>query len=124
MLGSSKLTAFVATANPERAREFYEDVLGLRLVSDDQFATVFDANGTPLRIAKVQELTPAPYTVLGWHVTDIAAVVRGRKERVGRWQAAKESQRVTIRRMSPGVTLARLAGRKPHRKNFLGRARL
>src|SRR5690348_1119885 len=77
MLGSSKLTAFVATANPERAREFYEDVLGLRLVSDDQFATVFDANGTPLRIAKVQELTPAPYTVLGWHVTDIAAVVRG-----------------------------------------------
>ncbi len=77
MLGSSKLTAFVATTDAGRAREFYDGVLGLRLVSDDEFAMVFDANGTPLRVVKVQQVTPAPYTVIGWRVADIGAMVRG-----------------------------------------------
>ena len=73
MLATSELIAFVATTDAARARAFYADTLGLRLVSDDPFALVFDANGTTLRIAKVQELTPAGYTVLGWHVADIVA---------------------------------------------------
>jgi catechol 2,3-dioxygenase-like lactoylglutathione lyase family enzyme len=76
-LSSANLVAFVATAVPARAREFYEHVLGLRLVADDPFALVFDANGTTLRIAKVQELTPVPRTVLGWAVRDIAGEVTG-----------------------------------------------
>ena len=77
LLSGSKLTAFAAAVDGSRARALYEGVLGLRLISDDQFALVFDANGTPLRIAKVQTLTPAPYTVLGWTVADIAEVARG-----------------------------------------------
>jgi catechol 2,3-dioxygenase-like lactoylglutathione lyase family enzyme len=77
MLSASKVTAFVATADAQRARAFYEGVLGLRLLSDDHVALVFDANGTPLRVAKVQQLSPAPYTVLGWTVADISATVRG-----------------------------------------------
>ena len=76
MLSTSKLTAFVATADADRARGFYERVLGLRLVADEPFALIFDANGTTLRIAKVQSLAPAPYTVLGWSVNDIASAVR------------------------------------------------
>jgi catechol 2,3-dioxygenase-like lactoylglutathione lyase family enzyme len=75
MLESSRLVAFVATAQPSLARAFYEGVLGLRLVTDDHFALVFDANGTTLRIAKVDEMTPAPSTVLGWSVADIAMTV-------------------------------------------------
>ncbi len=74
-LSTADLVAFSATTMPARAREFYEQLLGLRLVADDQFALVFDANGTALRIAKVQELTPAPRTVLGWSVRDISAGV-------------------------------------------------
>jgi Glyoxalase/Bleomycin resistance protein/Dioxygenase superfamily len=35
LLGSQKLVAFVATRNPGRAKEFYRDVLGLRLISED-----------------------------------------------------------------------------------------
>jgi catechol 2,3-dioxygenase-like lactoylglutathione lyase family enzyme len=77
VLGNAKLVAFVATTNAERARAFYEGVLGLRVVSDDDFAVVFDANGTMLRMAKVQELTPQPFTSLGWDVADIAATIRG-----------------------------------------------
>ena len=73
MLGSCDVIAFAATTNPARAREFYEGVLGLRLVSDEPFALVFDAHGAMLRISKVQALSPAGHTILGWRVTDIAA---------------------------------------------------
>lgn len=76
MLGSCEVIAFVATKDPERARAFYEETLGLRLVEDQAFALVFDANGVMLRIAKVRELAAAPHTVLGWHVDDIATVTR------------------------------------------------
>jgi catechol 2,3-dioxygenase-like lactoylglutathione lyase family enzyme len=65
--------AFVATRDPARAREFYEQTLGLRLVSDERpFALVFDLHGIMLRVTPVRELTTAPYTVLGWEVPDIA----------------------------------------------------
>jgi catechol 2,3-dioxygenase-like lactoylglutathione lyase family enzyme len=66
MLNTSSLIGFVATKNPAKTREFYEETLGLKSVSDDAFAMVFDAHGTMLRVQKVQELSPAPYTVLGW----------------------------------------------------------
>jgi catechol 2,3-dioxygenase-like lactoylglutathione lyase family enzyme len=75
MLGSCDVVAFVATSEPDRARQFYGDVLGLRLVADEPAALVFDANGTMLRIAKVPELAPARHTVLGWSVADIASAV-------------------------------------------------
>ncbi|OAI40325.1 glyoxalase [bacterium SCGC AG-212-C10] len=75
MLADAKLVAFLATTNAERTRAFFQDTLGLRLESDDDFALVFDANGTSLRIAKVQEVSLAPYTVLGWHVADVRATV-------------------------------------------------
>jgi catechol 2,3-dioxygenase-like lactoylglutathione lyase family enzyme len=71
MLGSQKLMAFVATRNPGRAKEFYRDTLGLPLVSEDEFALVFDAAGTMLRVTRVQALAAAKYTVLGWQVQDI-----------------------------------------------------
>jgi hypothetical protein len=45
-------------------------------VVDDSFALVFDAHGVMLRVARVHELTPAPYTVLGWKVADISAAVK------------------------------------------------
>ncbi len=76
MLGSEKLVAFVAALDSARAKEFYRDTLGLRLVSEDQFALVFDAGGTMLRVTRVPELVPAKYTVLGWHVRDIVQTVK------------------------------------------------
>jgi catechol 2,3-dioxygenase-like lactoylglutathione lyase family enzyme len=63
--------AFVATVDPERAKTFYRDVLGLRLVSDEPYALVFDAGGTMLRIQKMRSLKPQPFTALGWEVDDI-----------------------------------------------------
>ena len=73
---TAKVMSFVATADPARARAFYEGTLGLPLVADESFALVFDANGTMLRVQKVQQVTPAPYTALGWEVPDIHATIR------------------------------------------------
>ena len=81
MLTNADPIAFVATANAEAAITFYRDVLGLTFVSDDPFAVVFDLNGTMLRIAKVESLTPAQHTVLGWQVDDIEVTVRGLAEK-------------------------------------------
>jgi hypothetical protein len=52
-------------------------VLGLHLVAEEPYALVFDAHGTMLRIAKVQQLAPTQYTVLGWKVSNIRAAVAG-----------------------------------------------
>jgi len=67
--------AFSATVDAERAKTFYRDQLGLKLVEDSPFALVFDAAGTMLRVQKVQQVREAQYTALGWQVSDIAAKV-------------------------------------------------
>jgi catechol 2,3-dioxygenase-like lactoylglutathione lyase family enzyme len=77
MLESSEVVAFAATTDLSRARAFYEESLGLRVTGQNDFACVFDANGTMLRVTAVPEVCQAAYTVLGWRVTDIEATVRG-----------------------------------------------
>jgi catechol 2,3-dioxygenase-like lactoylglutathione lyase family enzyme len=77
MLESSDLVAFAATSNPSRARAFYEEVLGLRVVEQNDYACVLDAHGTMLRITTVPAVARPGYTVLGWRVADIQATVRG-----------------------------------------------
>jgi catechol 2,3-dioxygenase-like lactoylglutathione lyase family enzyme len=76
MLDSSDLVAFVAATDLRRARAFYEQILGLRVLEQDDFACVLDAHGTTVRVTAVPEVARGGYTVLGWHVTDIAATVR------------------------------------------------
>ena len=75
-LASANLVAFAATTNQERAKEFYGGVLGLRLLSQDNFALVFDANGVTLRVSTVREVAQAQYTVLGWEVSEITGKVK------------------------------------------------
>lgn len=76
MLGAIDIVAFVPTRDAEKARAFYEGLLGLRFVKDDGFAMVLDANGIMIRVAKA-EFTPAPFTILGWKVTEIEKIVQG-----------------------------------------------
>jgi len=78
-LGAMSLVAFLPTRNPAKAKAFYEGILNLRFVSEDPFALVFDSHGVTIRIANVSSVKgfkPAPFTVLGWHVPDIAPVTR------------------------------------------------
>jgi len=76
MLGSCNIVAFVPITDSNKARAFYEGVLGLRFVKDDGFALVLDANGIMIRAAKMKEVKPAQFTVLGWQVSGIENVVR------------------------------------------------
>lgn len=81
MLESSDIVAFAGAAELSRARTFYEQQLGLPVVEQNDFACVFDAHGTMLRVTAVPEVVAAGYTVLGWRVTDIEATVRGLTEK-------------------------------------------
>ncbi len=71
MLNNSDVICFLATKNPSRSREFFEEKLGLTLVSEDVAALVFRAHNTMLRIQKVDHVESKMYTVLGWTVADI-----------------------------------------------------
>jgi catechol 2,3-dioxygenase-like lactoylglutathione lyase family enzyme len=74
-LAQFKPIGFLPTTKPDDAREFYEDTLGLEFLSDDGFALVFNAGGNMLRIARMREYTPTPFTVYGWEVPDVATQV-------------------------------------------------
>jgi catechol 2,3-dioxygenase-like lactoylglutathione lyase family enzyme len=76
MLSACKLIGFVPTTDSNRSRQFYEGKLGFKFVSDDQFALVIQAGESMIRIVKGAKFTPAQYTVMGWEVTDIDAMVK------------------------------------------------
>ena len=76
MLSGAEIVAFAPVTDVARARAFYVDVLGLTVLEDTPFALVCDAGGTTLRITPVGELSPQPFTVLGWAVDDVAATSR------------------------------------------------
>lgn len=71
---------FVITANRAAAKPFYADVLGLRVLGEDDHAVTFDAgNRTPLRLTTMPGYQSAGHTVLGWHVADLPAVMAALK---------------------------------------------
>ncbi|HVT58236.1 MAG TPA: VOC family protein [Thermoanaerobaculia bacterium] len=76
MLATQKMAAFVGARDAAKAKAFYGDTLGLRLVSEDHGALVFDAGGTRLRVQAGVEVAAVKYTVLGWQVADIVAAVK------------------------------------------------
>jgi predicted enzyme related to lactoylglutathione lyase len=75
MLSNENLKAFAPTTDPKKAKSFYNHTLGLRLLTEDNYALEFDANGTVLRVTIVPQLTPHPFTILGWNVRDIVSVI-------------------------------------------------
>jgi catechol 2,3-dioxygenase-like lactoylglutathione lyase family enzyme len=106
-LNQHSVVAFVPTLDPDRARAFYRDVLGLHLTAEQlPFALVFDAHGTMLRVTVVRELTPPPYTTLGWEVPNLQDAVRNlaakgihferypgmSQDELGIWTAPESSQ--------------------------------
>ena len=66
-----KPISFLATTDAEATRNFYSDIVGLKLIEDSPFALVFDDGGHMLRVQKVETLNPATHTVHGWEVNDI-----------------------------------------------------
>ncbi len=71
MMRNNNIVAFVPTTDAAQARSFYHSILGLPVLSEDQFAIALDANGVMLRLVKLQDFTPAKFTILGWEVPNI-----------------------------------------------------
>lgn len=71
MLANATITSFLATTDALRAKRFYGTVLGLPVKTDDEFALAFDCDGIELRIQKVKEFRPHPFTALGWRVSNV-----------------------------------------------------
>ena len=81
MLTTTPIIAFVPTTNPKRAKKFFSQALGLKLLSEDPFALTYQTENALLRVATVPPFTPHPFTLLAFHVPDIAEKVRALKRR-------------------------------------------
>jgi catechol 2,3-dioxygenase-like lactoylglutathione lyase family enzyme len=81
MLSESEVMGFIPTKDATKARAFYEGQLGLLFISDDPFALVVQSRETIIRITKVQDFTPFPFTILGWRVQNIEEDVRSLSSR-------------------------------------------
>jgi catechol 2,3-dioxygenase-like lactoylglutathione lyase family enzyme len=77
-LGKYNIIGFITIVDVARAKDFYSNTLGLRLVDEEPpLALVYDANGIMLRLGMGKELPNFPGTVLGWQVSEISSVVAG-----------------------------------------------
>jgi catechol 2,3-dioxygenase-like lactoylglutathione lyase family enzyme len=81
MLRQNKLLGFALVTDTKRSRKFYEDVLGLKFKSEDQFALVMETDTNMIRLSPVKDHTPAQHTVLGWEVKGIEKVAIFLRER-------------------------------------------
>jgi predicted enzyme related to lactoylglutathione lyase len=74
MLNDNKIVGFVPTKDPQAAKSFYLEVLGLEFSNEDQFALEVKAGGNRIRISKAENFQPLPFTILGWEVLEIDRV--------------------------------------------------
>jgi len=73
VLSNATVIAFAATTQPDAAKAFYGDRLGLTLIEESPYALVFRSGATMLRVQRVAAFEPHPFTTLGWDVPDIRA---------------------------------------------------
>ena len=85
-LADAHVVAFVPTKDFKLAREFYEATLGLPLLVADDFALQFEVGKTRIRVTKVGSFEPAPFTILGWRVPDLAVAVAALVQRGVRFE--------------------------------------
>lgn len=75
MLTAFPINGFVRITDPERARRFYEQTLGLAFDYENPYVMVFRSGTTQIIAQIVKEFVSVAATVLGWEVKDIEKVV-------------------------------------------------
>jgi catechol 2,3-dioxygenase-like lactoylglutathione lyase family enzyme len=75
MLALASPIAFLPSTDLDRSRQFFADRLGLTIEEVTPFACVVRVGTAMLRVTKVDQLRAQPFTVFGWEVLDIDAVV-------------------------------------------------
>ena len=75
MLDRAAAMVFLPSTDLDRSRRFFADLLGLPLVEVTPFACVLQVGPTMVRVTKVEQLRPQPFTVFGFQVSDLRATV-------------------------------------------------
>jgi catechol 2,3-dioxygenase-like lactoylglutathione lyase family enzyme len=73
MLTDVALTAVIPASDIERAKRFYRDTLGLKLVRDEGETLIFEAGGVQFTVYSTPSGGQAAHTVAGWNVADLDA---------------------------------------------------
>ena len=81
MLGDSKAFSGFAVDDLEKAKAFYEDVLGLRTSEEHGMITLHLAGDRDTLVYPKPDHEPASYTILNFPVEDIDAAVEALMER-------------------------------------------
>jgi catechol 2,3-dioxygenase-like lactoylglutathione lyase family enzyme len=71
----------ICTRDRARATAFYRDALGLKLVSEDSLAAVFEVGGVTLRVSLVPDFVPHEHTILGFRLPDVNTAVTALREK-------------------------------------------
>ena len=91
MLGESKAFSGFAVDDLEKAKAFYEDVLGLKTSEEHGLMTLHLAGDRPTLVYPKPDHEPATYTVLNFPVDDIDAAVEALMERGVAFEIYEES---------------------------------
>jgi catechol 2,3-dioxygenase-like lactoylglutathione lyase family enzyme len=81
MLGEETLVAFMATSKPDAARAFFEGVLGLTFVEENEHLVMFRSGAAELMLQKTTAVAPPHGTALGWRVKDLRGTMTELMER-------------------------------------------
>ena len=81
MLKDAKFAPILCTTQPERARTFYVEKLGLEFVRKEQRALVLRGDGRYLRLQVVDVMPSGFGAAFGWQVDDIEAKVEALAKR-------------------------------------------
>jgi catechol 2,3-dioxygenase-like lactoylglutathione lyase family enzyme len=91
MLGESKAFSGFAVDDLEKAKAFYEDVLGLKTSEEHGLMTLHLAGDRPTLVYPKPDHEPATYTILNFLVEDIDAAVDALMERGVAFEIYEES---------------------------------
>jgi catechol 2,3-dioxygenase-like lactoylglutathione lyase family enzyme len=106
MLGESKAFSGFAVDDLEKAKAFYEDVLGLKTSEEHGLMTLHLAGDRPTLVYPKPGHEPASYTILNFPVEDIDAAVDALMERGVAFEIYEESgqdEKGVMRRYGPPI---------------------
>jgi len=75
MLADVNITPLLGTVKAEAAKAFYQDVLGLKFITDDTYAMVFEGKNARVRVSRVPVVSPTQYAVLAFNVENIEKAI-------------------------------------------------
>jgi predicted enzyme related to lactoylglutathione lyase len=81
MLSDFPMNGFVPVADGDRARAFYEGVLGLELADDNEYVATYRSGSNNIMLQKGMQTPPAERTIVGWEVSNIREVIQQLTER-------------------------------------------